>query len=338
MRQHHNILYVNGPDTSLGLRDEAVELRPKAGEPTRLPRHALGAIVCFGPVYVSPALMQACAEEGIGITFLSFHGRFMARVEGPQSGNVLLRRAQHRAADGPMALEIARSCILGKLANSRAVLRRGAREAKDAAVAEALHQAADALHASLLPARAAEDAEALRGVEGQGAALYFGALGHLFRGELSFSTRSRRPPRDEANAAMGFLYALLCADCATAAQVVGLDPQLGFFHAERSGRPSLALDLMEELRPVADRVLLALVNRRQLRAEHFVREEPGAVLLSEVGRRVVLEAWSAHRKVELHHPFLEIDTTYGLLPQLQARVLARHLRGDIDAYVPYLLG
>lgn len=330
-------------------------------EPGPVPiEHKRGDAIDQRPQHIQLALYALCLEEMLGQPVprgLIAHGLTRRREEvaidaalradalrelaalHPKDGppTRLPHHAQHRAAEGPAALEIARSCVLGKLANSRAVLRRGAREARDPELAATLHAAADALQAQLLPVRSADDADTLRGLEGQGAALYFGALGGLFKGELSFTTRNRRPPRDEANAAMSFLYALLCSDCATAAQVVGLDPQLGFFHVERSGRPSLALDLMEELRPLADRVLLAMVNRRQLRAEHFEREEPGAILLSAAGRRIVLEAWSAHRKVELRHPFLEIDVTYGLLPQLQARLLARHLRGDVDAYVPFIL-
>lgn len=317
------VLYISGPGPSLGLRDQAVEVRRDDAPPARVPIHQIESIVCFGPVSVSPPLMHALAERGGAVTWLGPTGRFLARAEGPCSGNVLLRRAQHRASEGAQALEIARSMVLGKLANTRTLLRRGARERVTDEASAALRQAADALSALLPRARAAGDLDTLRGVEGQGAALAFGVFGRLLHGDesLRFTARSRRPPRDEVNAALSFLYALLSSDCAVAAQAVGLDPQMGFLHQDRPGRPSLALDLMEELRaPLADRALVSLVNQRQLKPDHFDRDPTGATLLNAAGRKVVLSAWSERKQRTLTHPFLEVQTPYAMLPHLQARI------------------
>ena len=335
MRSHQQVLYATEGGTRLGLADRAIEVRRDDGT-DRVPLHHVQSVVCWGAVPVSAPLLAACAAAGIGVVFLSFYGRFQARVEGPVSGNVLLRLAQLRACEGPAGLEIARSCVLGKLGNARALLRRGAREAPEHA--HALGEAADGITAALHEARRAGDADSLRGWEGRGAALAFGVFDLLLRGDpgMRFVARSRRPPRDEVNAALSFLYALLCADGVTAAQAAGLDPQVGFLHGLRPGRPALALDLMEELRPTADRALLSLVNQRQLQPKHFDRDEAGAVLLNDAGRRVVLTAWSLRKRRELRHPFLNEQTTWALVPHIQARILARHLRGDLDAYVPYL--
>jgi CRISPR-associated protein Cas1 len=338
MRQHHNVLYVTTPQTWLHQRDAAVEVVREGQEPVRIPRHHLHAIVCLGPVAVSPYLVAACAEEGIVISHLSDQGRFLAQVLGPQKGNVLLRRAQYRAADDPdRRLAIARVIVQAKLANTRTLLRRGGREVD--AAADAFAAAAERVTMLLREAATSADLEALRGLEGAAATAYFGCFSHFLHGDPCFAWtgRNRRPPMDPVNAVLSFLYSLLATECDGAVQAAGLDPQVGFLHAEKPGRPALALDLMEELRPVlADRLLMALVNRRQLQERDFERQESGAVLLTRDGRKTVLTAYQERKREELRHPLTEETTTFGLLPHLQARLLARHLRGDLEAYPPFL--
>ncbi|MEO7327893.1 MAG: type I-C CRISPR-associated endonuclease Cas1c [Minicystis sp.] len=340
MRQHHNVLYVTTPETYLHKRDAAVEVVRDGQAPTRVPLHHLQSIVCFGPVTASPWLMAACAEAGIAISFLTAEGRFLAQVVGPQQGNVLLRRAQYRAADDPSKrIAVARAIVLAKVANSRTLLRRGGREAGDTTSAEPFSEAAERVTVLLEKIKACDDLDSLRGLEGAAATLHFGCFSRFLRGDLCFawSGRNSRPPRDPANAALSFLYSILATDCGAAAQAVGLDPQVGFLHVEKSGRPALALDMMEEFRPLlADRLLFAMVNRKQLQEKHFERQEGGAVLLTAEGRKALLVQYQERKREEIRHPFTEEVTTYGLLPHLQARLLARHLRGDLDGYPPFL--
>ena len=336
MRQHHSTLYVQRADLRLSLHESAVEISRPGQPPTRLPLHHLQSIVLFAYASVTPPLMQRCAEEGISIVFLSYTGRFQARVEGPTSGNVLLRRAQYAAADSAAGVEIARMIVVGKIRNCRTLLRRALREQPHLELPTTIQR----LKLLQQDCHRAPDLDSLRGLGGMAANLYFSAWPGLLHGDegMRFSTRSRRPPLDEVNAALSFLYALLRADCHTAAEVVGLDPQVGFLHRDRPGRPSLALDLMEELRPVyADRLLWALVNRRQLRPDHFVRESTGAVLLTEEGRKLLIRAYAERKPQEFEHPYLAFRTDWALLPMLQARILARFLRRDLDSYVPFVL-
>ena len=311
----------------------------------RVPLHNLEGVVAFGRVGASPTLLGAAAEAGVTVSFLSRRGRFRYAAVGYSPGNVLLRRAQYRAADSPAAsAEIARSVLLGKLANARAATRRGSREAAgDAAVT--LGKAADRLDALLVEVRRAkpEDGKAplldrLRGLEGEAAAGYFGAFDALLTaGGFAFAGRTRRPPTDPVNALLSFAYTLLTHDVRSACEAAGLDAAVGFLHRDRPGRPGLALDLMEELRaPLADRLALSLLNRGQLAGRHFESTASGAVHLTEAGRKAVLTAWQKRKAEELRHPFLEERMTWGLVPHVQARLLARHLRGDTDAYVPFL--
>lgn len=341
MRQHHNVLYVTTPNAYLHQHGDAVELKREDSPPARVPRHHLHAIVCLGPCAVSPQLMQTCAEEGIGITFLTAQGRFLARVVGPQDGNVLLRRDQYRAADDlARRLAVARAIVIGKIANSRTLLRRYARDHADEGARSLLDEACEALTRLLDSAQSATDLDSLRGHEGMAAKVYFGCFPQLLRGEEAFGWPGRvsRPAMDPTNAVLGFLYAILATECGSAAQAVGLDPQVGFLHVEKPGRPALSLDLMEEFRPVlADRLLFSLVNRRQLQGKHLERRENGAWLLTDDGRKTVLTAWHERKREEIRHPFLDETCLWGLVPHLQARLLARHIRGDLDAYPPFLV-
>lgn len=338
MKRLLNTIYITTEGTGLRKDGENLVAEADGAERARIPLHMLGSVVAFGSIFVSPALMQACAGAGITIVLLDRHGRFQARIEGPVSGNVLLRRAQYRASDAPD--EIVRGLVLGKVANQRSVLMRGLRDhgaTLPPERREALADAADRLGRILRrTALATTGAEALRGDEGEAAALYFAVFDALIRSPdpaLHFHGRSRRPPRDPINALLSFLYTLLTHDCRSAAESVGLDPAVGFLHRDRPGRPSLALDLMEEMRPVmAERLALSLVNRGQLGAADFEHREGGAVLLSDTGRRTVLTAWQERKKEERRHPFLDEAIPLGLVPYVQAQLLARHLRGDLDAY------
>jgi len=341
MKKLLNTLFVTTEGMALRKDGENLVAEIDGAERSRVPFHMLGSVIVFGAILVSPPLIQALATSGITLVLLDRVGRFQARVEGPVSGNVLLRRAQYRASDAPD--EIVRSFVLGKIANQRAVLQRGLRDHGDAIAPEKrtrLAGAIDRLGAILQRvSRIQEGADVLRGAEGEAAFCYFDVFDTLIRVEepgLHFHGRSRRPPLDAVNALLSFLYTLLTHDCRSAAESVGLDPAVGFLHRDRPGRPSLALDLMEELRPVfADRLVLSLINRRQIGAGDFETRDGGAVVLTEAARKIVLTAWQERKKEERRHPFLQEMAPLGLVPFLQAQMLARHLRGDLDAYPPW---
>lgn len=341
MKKLLNTVYVTTEGAALKKDGENLVAEVEGVEKARVPLHMLASVVAFGPILLSPALIGTCAERGITIALMDRVGRFQARVEGPVSGNVLLRRAQYRAAD--RAEDIVRSIVMGKVANQRAVIRRSLRDygAEMPTAARAALEAATDRMAMILRRVQLSDAtvDEMRGSEGEAANLYFAGFDHLIRSpdaELRWTQRSRRPPLDAMNALLSFLYTLLTHDCRSACEAVGLDPAVGFLHRDRPGRPSLALDLMEELRaPLADRLALSLVNRRQLRAADFRQMEGGAVLLTDDARKLVLTAWQERKKEERLHPFLAEKAPFGLVPYLQAQMLARHLRGDIDAYPPW---
>lgn len=341
MKKLLNTLYATTEGASLRKDGENVVAEVEGAERGRVPLHMLGGVVVFGGIFVSPPLIGALARAGITLVLLDRRGRFEARVEGPVSGNVLLRRAQYRASERPD--EIVRSIVSAKIANQRAVLQRALRDHGEDMTAgrrAAVEGAVDRLGRILRRvAFMNEGIEALRGAEGEAANGYFAVFGDLIRApdaDIRFDGRSRRPPLDPVNTLLSFLYTLLTHDCRSAAESVGLDPAVGFLHRDRPGRPSLALDLMEELRPVmADRLALSLINRRQLRGGDFETRDGGAVLLSDAGRKTVLTAWQERKKEERKHPFLDEMAPLGLVPYLQAQLLARHLRGDLDAYPPW---
>ncbi len=340
MRRLLNTLYVTLDGAWLRKDGLNLVVEVDGAERLRVPMHLLGSVVAFGRVSLSPALMGALAEAGVVCAFFGMNGRFLARVEGPVSGNVLLRREQYRRGDDPSGcVAVARAMVAGKALNQRGVLQRALRD-HGGSLAET---ARDALTAAVermraIAARAAyeTDLDRLRGHEGEAAALYFGVFGHAIRvTEIAFRGRSRRPPLDPVNALLSFLYTLLVHDCRGALEGVGLDPAAGFLHRMRPGRPSLALDLMEELRPnLADRLALSLINRREVGTVDFRAMENGAVLLAEDSRKAVLTAWQERKKEEIEHPFLRERVPLGLLPHVQASLLARTLRGDLDAYPP----
>ncbi|MBO0346677.1 type I-C CRISPR-associated endonuclease Cas1 [Roseibium sp. CAU 1637] len=341
MKKLLNTVYITTEGAALRKDGENLVADVDGVERARVPFHMLGSLVVFGAVYVSPALIGACARSGITLVLLERNGRFLARVEGPVTGNVLLRRAQYKSSDEPE--DIVRSIIIGKIANQRAVLMRSLRDYRDEfapPVLERVVHVTDRLARLVRRVEKSEDTlDQLRGSEGEAANLYFSVFDHLIRSpdaEICWQGRSRRPPLDPLNALLSFLYTLLTHDCRSACESVGLDPAVGFLHRDRPGRPSLALDLMEELRPVlVDRLALSLVNRRQLRAGDFEVRDGGAVVLKEDARKTVLTAWQERKKEERQHAFLGEKAPLGLVPYLQAQMLARHLRGDLDAYPPW---
>lgn len=344
MKRHLNTLFVTLEGAYLRKDGAAIEVRHEGESKLRVPLHNLDGIACFGwDISASASLMAACADAKVALSFHTPHGKFLASTNGFTSGNILLRREQYRRADHePASVAIAANMIAAKLANSRHVLMRAARDHgdKDPASASALLQAADFLQVRIVLATRTTSLDSLRGIEGDAAATYFAVFPHLMINHdpaLVMTGRSRRPPLDPVNALLSFLYSLLMHDCRSALESCGLDAQCGFLHRDRPGRPSLALDLMEEFRAIlADRTALSLFNRKQVDSADFETKESGAVLLKEAARKKVLTAWQERKQDEILHPFLDEKTTIGLLPHLQARLLARHLRGDLDAYPAFL--
>lgn len=358
-RELLNTLFVLTPHAFVRLHGDAVKVTADGETRLTVPLHHLGAIHLFGAASASLPLLARCAADGRTVCSFDTSGRFQFRVVGPVCGNVLLRQAQYEVHRKELsATPIARAFVAGKIRNARQILLRFARDSKDPESVARLRQAAEEMASLLLSLPGQPDRDGVRGVEGQAAAVWFAHFPELITAptaHFSFATRTRRPPRDRVNALLSFLYALLTADCEAACEGVGLDPQFGFLHAVRPGRPALALDLMEEFRPVlVDRLALNLMNRKQIRPEHFEERQPdtpaiaeeltavpfapvGAVLLNDVGRKTVLAAYHERKQEEAIHPFLKDKVPLGLLPHLQARLLARHLRGDLADYVPYLM-
>ena len=341
MKRHLNTLYVTSQGSYLSKDGETVLVRVGDEPKLRIPIHNLEAIVCFGNVLCSPFLLGLCGDRGVHVSFLTEHGRFLCRVEGPTSGNVLLRREQFRRADEDAAsTAVARSVVIAKLANCRTVIRRALRDHPSSSGNSRLERAERALSKHLRASQKAIGVDQLRGIEGGAGREYFGCFDALLLQEgedITFKGRSRRPPMDPVNALLSFLYTLLVQDVTGAIEGVGLDPQVGFLHRDRPGRPSLALDLMEELRPfVADRLTVSLINRRQTNMRDFVVKESGGVLLTAEGRKKVLVAYQKRKDSVITHPYLEEKTTLGRLAHLQALLLARHLRGDLEEYPAFV--
>ncbi len=334
-----NTLYVTTEGAQLYKDHETALVKVNGEKKLQVPLLHLASIVCMGPIYVSPELMAACTEAGIHIAFFSPTGRFLARVEGLPGGNVLLRRQQLRCADDPQAtLRIARSMVLGKISGARQFLLHARRDAQDDRK-EALEFAASRLSVHARQLVEAADLDALRGLEGIAAKDYFSVFNLLIKcgdDAMQFQGRSRRPPRDPVNALLSFGYALLMQDCAGALAGIGLDPAIGFLHEERPGRLALALDLMEELRcPVVDRLVLALINRSQLGSADFEKDEGGGFRLQDDARKRFLVAYQENKRSDVLHPFLDQRIAWGRVPQVQAQLLARTLRGDLDDYPPF---
>jgi CRISPR-associated protein Cas1 len=340
MKHLLNTLFVTSQGAYLSKEGDTIVVSVDHEEKLRVPIHIIGNIVCFGNVSCTPFLVGLCGEHNVTIAFLSEYGRFLGRIQGPVHGNVLLRKEQYRRADNPDgAADIAKPIVMGKIANCRSVLLRASRDRPESPASEGLAKAGERLAGILANLQKPLPLDSIRGAEGIAASEYFKLFDNLITNQKDcffFCGRSRRPPLDNMNALLSFLYTLLTFDVASALEGVGLDPAVGFLHADRPGRPGLALDLMEELRPViADRLALSLVNRRQLNGADFKMAESGAVVMNDKARKTVLTAYQERKREELTHPFLQEKIEVGLLPHVQSLLLARHLRGDLDCYPPF---
>ncbi len=341
MKKHLNTLFVTTQGAYLAKEGETVIVRIEKKTRLRIPIHTLGGIVCFGNVTCSPFLMGFCAEKDVTISFLTEWGRFLARVQGPVSGNVLLRREQYRRADDMNAsAQMAKSVLTGKLANCRTVLQRALRDHSEKLNADEVREASKRITNSLQRVQTNLELNVLRGVEGDAAHIYFSVFDHLItsqKDDFVFHKRNRRPPLDYVNCLLSFIYTLVLHDVRSALESVGLDPAVGFLHRDRPGRPGLALDLMEEFRPfLADRLVLSLINLNQVQKNGFREMESGAVLMNDETRKTVLVAYQKRKQDEIFHPFLEEKVTIGLLFHMQALLLARCLRGDLDGYPTFI--
>lgn len=341
VKQLLNTLFVTSEDVYLALDGENVVARRGEDTVARYPLHTLQGIVTFSYGGASPALMGACADRGIGLSFCTPRGRFLCRVSGENNGNVLLRRQQYREADDDRsACRIARNMIFGKLYNSAHSINRTYRDHALRVNADALRGAEETIKGLYAQVRDCTETETLRGLEGVGASSYFGVLDHMILGQketFAFTSRSRRPPLDPVNAMLSFAYSLLTHDCAAALESVGLDAYVGFLHKDRPGRCSLALDLMEELRPsMADRFVLTLINNRIVHGKDFEYQPSGAVFMTDGARKIFLKHWQERKKDTVTHPYLQEKLSWGMVPYSQALLLARYLRGDLDEYPPFL--
>lgn len=338
MRKHLNTLYITKEKAYLSLDGETISIKRPDEKAVRLPLHNIEAIMSFSwDTIASPPLMAACAAKGICLSFCDPHGRLLCRVDGFSHGNVLLRRQQYRMADDKVAsLRIAQNMVAGKIYNARLLLQRAVRDKPE--LAEQCEKQLQHMAFSVKDARKAQSLDALLGIEVYAAEEYFSAFRHtLYNPDMAFQKRTRRPPKDEINAIMSFLYSLLSHDCRSAAEACGLDSAVGFYHQDRPGRASLALDLMEELRaPLADRMARSLVNLKQIQPKNFEKDAGDAYRLDDDGRKIILQSWQERKKSEILHPFLQEKITIGMIPHIQARLLAQHIRGALDEYPPMI--
>ncbi len=341
MRKLLNTLYITSPDTYLSLDGETIVIVKADGDKVKVPFHNLEGIVAFGYTGASPALMGACAKKGLGLTFLTQRGRFLARVVGETKGNVVLRRQQYRIADCEKEkLAIAKNCIIGKIYNSKSVVNRALRDHSHRVDTEKLTLVAEQLTQRMQDVKNAILVDELRGYEGEAAARYFSVFDELIlqqKEEFYFDCRNKRPPLDNVNAMLSFVYTLLTHEVASALEAVGLDSYVGFLHTDRPGRASLALDMIEELRAIyADRFVLSLINKKVVRGRGFEKQENGAVYMNDDTRRDILKSWQERKQEKIKHPFLGETVEWGLVPYVQAMLLARYIRGDLDAYPPFM--
>lgn len=341
MRKMLNVLYVTNPESYLTKNGENLVVKLEEKEIFRTPVHYLEGIVTFGHMGASPALLGMCVEKGVTVSFMTAYGRHLATVSGSPRGNVLLRRKQYRWADSEKeSAKLASMFVIGKLVNCRVALQRFIRDHAAKVETKDVREAVNYLARNVLKLTKEPDLEVVRGIEGEAARKYFSVLNQLIirqKEQFYFRKRSRRPPLDNMNALLSFLYSLLLHETRAALETVGLDPYVGFLHRDRPGRVGLALDLMEEFRPyMADRLALSLINRRQVSGGEFIKKESGAVVMKESARKAVIEAWQKRKREEITHPFLEEKIPVGLLPYAQALLLSRHLRGDLDKYPPFV--
>jgi CRISPR-associated protein Cas1 len=341
VKKHLNTLFVTTQGAYLSKDGETVAVKVEDEVRLRVPVHTIGGIVCFGQISCSPFLMGFCAKNNVAISFLTEYGRFLAKVQGPVSGNVLLRREQYRKADDDAAsADIAKSVLSGKLLNKRAVLQRFLRDHQDKANADRVEQASKLIASAVRRLQSKNSLDVIRGIEGDSAHTYFSVFDHLItsqKDDFNFQERNRRPPLDKVNCLLSFLYTIVMHDVRSALEAVGLDPAVGYLHRDRPGRYGLALDMMEEFRPfIADRLTLSLINLAQVDSKGFEQKENGAVLMDDDTRKTVLVAYQKRKQDEITHPFLNEKLTVGLIFHIQAMLLARYIRGDLDAYPPFI--
>jgi len=341
MKKHLNTLFVTTQGAYLSKEGETVVVKADGEVRLRVPVHTIAGIVCFGNVSCSPFLMGFCAEKDVAISFLTEHGRFLAKVQGPVSGNVLLRREQYRKADDPkFSAEMTKFILTGKITNCRTVLQRALRDHASKIDEGELRSAVMRLNHLIELSSQEQSLDVLRGIEGDAAHIYFNVFDHLIVAQkepFHFDERNRRPPLDNVNCLLSFIYTLLMHDVRSALESVGLDPAVGFLHRDRPGRPGLALDLMEEFRPyIADRLTLSLINLQQVQEKGFKKTDSGAVLMNDDARKTVLVAYQERKQEEITHPFLNEKVTIGILFHVQAMLMARYLRGDLDGYPPFI--
>ena len=340
MKRLLNTLYVTSGNRYLSLDGENVVVLEEQKEIGRIPLHNLQAIITFGYTGASPALMGACAQRNIDLSFMSGNGRFLARVTGEVKGNVTLRKQQYRISDDREAsVQIARNFILGKVYNSRWILERAIRDYAMRLDTEMIKRKSLFLAQSLEKIRKCESAEELLGLEGEAASVYFSAFDEMIlqqKEDFYFHGRNKRPPLDNVNAMLSFGYSLLAGMCGAALEAVGLDPYVGFFHTDRPGRMSLALDIMEEFSSVmVDRFVLTLINKKIVKEKYFIKKENGAVIMTDEGRKIFLSSWQSRKQETIKHPFLDEKIEWGMVPYMQSMLLARYLRGDLDEYPPF---
>ena len=341
MKKLLNTLYVTSEDSYLALDGENIVVLDKEKEMGRIPLHNLEGIVSFGYRGTSPALMGACADRNISLCYVNPNGKFLARVTGSVKGNVVLRKKQYEVSMNETdSLEISKNCIIGKIYNARWVLERATRDHSLQIDTEKVKSASKMLKDDAIRVQKSQSKEQLRGYEGEAASVYFSVFDELIlqqKKDFVFSDRNRRPPTDNVNAMLSFVYTLLTNNIASALETVGLDPYVGMMHTDRPGRASLALDMIEELRPVlADRFVLSLINKKVVNVKDFIKKENGAVLMKDDARKKFLSEWQNRKKETLTHPYLKEKMEWGMVPYVQAMILARHLRGDLDAYPPFL--
>ncbi|HNW73213.1 MAG: type I-C CRISPR-associated endonuclease Cas1c [Bacteroidales bacterium] len=342
MRKLLNTLYVTTPDSYLTKDGENVVVKVNDNEKFRIPIHNIEGIVCFGYLGASPGLMGMCAEKNVGLSFVSPSGKFIGRFQGNVSGNVLLRRKQYRQADSEEAItSISRIFILGKISNCRSILLRVIRDHGPSLNIKALEESITVLQYKLKSISRATSLDELRGYEGEAALAYFASFDHMIlcqKDEFFFHGRNRRPPKDNVNAMLSFVYTILMHDIQSAIETVGLDPYVGFLHCDRPGRPSLALDMMEEFRPyLADRLVLSLINRKQINSHGFLHTDAGDVIMKDDTRKELITAWQKRKQEKIVHPFLHEEIPIGLLPYVQALLFARYLRGDLNNYPVFIV-
>lgn len=341
MRKLLNTLYVMTDESYLTLDGENIVVQKEKQTLGRFPLHTLENIICFTYKGASPALMGVCAERNIGLTFYSPRGKFLARAVGKEHGNVLLRKEQYRISDSnEKSIHYAKNMIMGKVFNARWSIERTLRDHAYRVNADKLKHISNVLYDTLLKIRQVDNLDSLRGIEGKAAEQYFSVFDDMILNQKSdfiFQTRNRRPPLDNVNALLSFAYTVLAGDCVNALSSVGLDSYVGFMHGDRPGRTSLALDLMEEIRPVlGDRFILTLINTKMIKNVHFEEQKNHAIFLNDEGRKVFFNAWQKHKREIITHPFLKEKIEWGLLPYVQALLLARTIRGDLEEYPPFL--